>query len=150
VPRPSLGSDDRTIELAEAVRRLGVSRATLHERVRAQDPVIRGVAPRTELNPTSRWLVSLDDVEAELRRKGLLGPAPPSEPSVDAMRVQMLQGALNEEKDRRIAQLEATVADRDAENARLRAQLAALGRAVEEQLVAAGRTVAAMTAVPAD
>jgi len=29
-------------------------------------------------------------------------------------------------------------------------QLAALGRAVEEQLVAAGRTVAAMTGVPAN
>jgi hypothetical protein len=145
VPRPPLGPADRTIELADAVRRLGVSRATLHERVRAQDPVIRGLAPRSELNPTSRWLVSLDDVEAELRRKGLLAPPPPAEPSVDAMRVQMLQGALTEEKDRRIAQLEALVADKDAEISRLRAQLATLGRAVEEQLVAAGRTVAALT-----
>ncbi len=149
VPRPPLGPEDRTIELAEAVRRLGVSRATLHERVRAQDPVIRGLAPRTERNPTSRWLVSLDDVEAELRRKGLLAPAAPAEPSVDAMRVQMLQGALNEEKDRRIAQLEALLAGKDAEISRLRAQLAALGRAVEEQLAAAGRTVAAVTGAPA-
>jgi hypothetical protein len=57
----------------------------------------------------------------------------------------MLQGALTEEKDRRIAQLEALVADRDTEIARLRARLAALGRAVEEQLAAAGRTVAAAT-----
>jgi hypothetical protein len=97
-----------------------------------------------------RWLVSLDDVEAELRRKGLLDPPrpSPSEPSLDAMRVQMIQAALSDEKDRPIAQLEAMVADKDGEIARLRAQLAALGQAVEEQLVAAGRTVAAMTGVP--
>jgi hypothetical protein len=113
--------------------------------------VIRGLAPRSELNPTSRWLVSLDDVEAELRRKGRLEtPPPPAEPSLDAMRAQMLQGALSEEKDRRIAQLEALAADKDAEIVRLRAQLAALGRAVEEQLVAAGRTVATLTGAPAN
>ncbi|MCA1847266.1 MAG: hypothetical protein LC792_29575, partial [Actinobacteria bacterium] len=74
---------------------------------------------------------------------------PASEPSLDAMRVEMLQAALSDEKDRRIAQLETLVADKDAEIARLRAQLAALGRAVEEQLQAAGRTLAAMTGVPA-
>ena len=148
MPRPFLGSDDSTIELTDAARRLGVSRSTLHERVRAADPVIRGLAPRSELNPTGRWLVSLDDVTAELRRKGRLDPAPQpaSEPSVDGMRAQMLQAALTDEKDRRIATLEALVADKDAENARLRNQLAALGRAVEEQLAAAGRTVAAVTA----
>lgn len=148
VTRPALGPTDATIELSDAVRRLGVSRATLHERVRAKDPVIRGLAPRSELNPTSRWLVSLDDVEAELRRKGRLdSPAPAAEPSVDAMRVEMLQAALGEENDRRIAQLEALLADRDGEVARLRSQLAALGQAVQEQLMAAGRTVAAVTAV---
>ena len=65
------------------------------------------------------------------------------------MRVEMLQAALSDEKDRRIAHLEAMVADKDAEIGRLPAQLATLGGAVEEQLVAAGRTVAAMTAVPA-
>jgi hypothetical protein len=58
----------------------------------------------------------------ELRGKGMLldTPPPPAEPSLDAMRVEMLQGALNEEKDRRIAHLEAVVADKDAEIARLR------------------------------
>src|SRR5581483_11111414 len=113
VTRPALGPTDATIELSDAVRRLGVSRATLHERVRAKDPVIRGLAPRTEQNPTARWLVSLDDVEAELRRKGRLLPGPPApaaEPTVDAMRAQMLQAALNDEKDRRIAALETLVA----------------------------------------
>jgi hypothetical protein len=147
VPRPPLGPGDRTIQLGEAARRLGVTRSTLQGRVKAKDPSIRGLAPASELNPGHRWLVSLDDVEAELRGKGLLDtPTPPvADVSVDAMRVEMLQGALSEEKDRRITQLEALVADRDAEIARLRSQLAALGRAVEEQLLAAGRTVAAVT-----
>jgi hypothetical protein len=145
VSRPALGPDDRTIELSDAVRRLGVSRATLHERVRAKDPVIRGLAPRSEHNPTARWLVSLDDVEAELRRKGRLDrpvQAPAAEPSLDAMRVQMLQGALTEEKDRRIAQLEellgAVRAEKDARIAQLEAQLEILGQ-----------SLAALTARPA-
>lgn len=148
MPRPPLGPADRTIQLGDAARRLGVTRTSLQGRVKAHDPVIRGLAPRSELNPTGRWLVSLDDVEGELRRRGLLdAPPPPAEPSLDAMRVEMLQAALSDEKDRRIAQLEALVSDKDAEIARLRAQLAALGRAVEEQLTSAGRTVAAMTGV---
>jgi uncharacterized coiled-coil protein SlyX len=151
VPRPPLGPEDRVIHLGQAARRLGVTRSTLQGRVKAKDPSIRGLPPQSEHNPGHRWLVSLDDVEAELRGKGLLrDPSPPvAEVSVDAMRVEMLQAALSDEKDRRIAHLEAMVADKDAEIARLRAQLAALGRAVEEQLAAAGRTVAAMTAVPA-
>ena len=158
MPRPPLGPAEPSIELAEAARRLGVTRATLHERVRADDPVIRGLAPRSELNPTSRWLVSLDDVEAELRRKGRLEPVPappPAEPSVDAMRVQMLQGALNDEKDRRIeemqrriAQLESLAADKDTQIARLEMRLAALGQAVSGQLQAAALTVAAATGAP--
>lgn len=147
VPRPPLGPGDRTIQLGDAARRLGVTRSTLQGRVKAKDPSIRGLAPATDLNPGHRWLVSLDDVEAELRGKGLLDAPPPvAEPSIDAMRVEMLQAALSDEKDRRIAHLEAIVADKDAEIVRLRNQLAALGRAVEEQLVAAGRTVAAVTA----
>lgn len=147
VPRAPLGPGDRTIHLGEAARRLDITRSTLQGRVKAKEPSIRGLAPGSELNPGHRWLVSLDDVEAELRAKGLLDqPAPTSDVSLDAMRVQMLQGALSDEKDRRIAALEAQVADRDAEIARLRTQLAALGRAVEEQLAAAGRTVAAVTA----
>ena len=147
VARPPRGPGDRTIHLGEAARRLGITRSTLQGRVKAANPSIRGLAPGSEQNPGHRWLVSLDDVEAELRGKGLLAaPPPPAEPSVDAMRVEMLQAALSDEKDRRIAALEAQVADKDAEIARLRTQLAALGRAVEEQLLAAGRTVAAVTA----
>ena len=147
MPRPPLGPADRTIQLGDAARSLGVTRTSLQGRVKAHDPVIRGLAPRSELNPTGRWLVSLDDIEGELRRRGLLDPPPPpAEPSLDAMRVEMLQAALSDEKDRRITTLETLVADKDAEIVRLRTQLAALGRAVEEQLAAAGRTVAAVTA----
>ena len=144
MPRPPIGPGDRTIPLVDAARRLGVTRSTMQARVHAQSPSIRGVAPHTDLNPGRGWLVSLDDVEAELRAKGLLAPAPaPAEPSVDAMRAQMLQGALNDEKDRLIAhletenarmraELEGLRADRDAEIARLRSQVAALGRAMAE------------------
>ena len=148
VPRPPLGPADRTIQLGEAARRLGITRSTLHGRVSAKDPSIRGVPPQTEHNPANRWLVSLDDVEAELRHKGLLDPAPPAAPevSLDAMRVEMLQAALSDEKDRRIVQLEAALADRDAEIGRLRAQVAALGTVVQEQLASAGRAVAALAA----
>jgi hypothetical protein len=100
VPRPPLGPGDRTIQLGEAARRLGVTRSTLQGRVKAKDPSIRGLAPASELNPGHRWLVSLDDVEAELRGKGLLDtPTPPvADVSVDAMRVEMLQGALSDSR----------------------------------------------------
>jgi hypothetical protein len=140
VPRPPLGPGDRTIHLGEAARRLGVTRSTLQGRVKAKDPSIRGLAPLSEFNPGHRWLVSLDDVEAELRGKGLIDQQA-AEVSVDAMRVEMLQGALTEEKDRRIAQLEEMLAqvraDKDARIAQL-----------ELQLEAAGQTLAAMTTRP--
>jgi hypothetical protein len=93
----------------------------------------------SDLNPSHRWLVSLDDVEAEARAKGLADqPAPASEVSLDVMRVEMLQGALSEEKDRRIGQLEELLAQvRGEKDARI-AQL-------ELQLEVLGQTLAAMT-----
>jgi hypothetical protein len=154
VPRPPLGPGDRTIHLVDAAQRLGLTRSTLQSRVRAKDPSIRGLAPPTGLNPGRNWLVSLDDVEAELRGKGLLDPIPTDPgPSLDAMRAQMLQGALNDEKDRRIAQLEAEKEEiralLEAENERLRAQLAALGQMAQEQLAVSSRWVAAVSGAPA-
>jgi hypothetical protein len=146
-PRP-LGPEDPTITLTTAARRLGVTRSSLHERVKAAHPTIRGIPPGTELNPGSRWLVSLDDVEAEERRRGLGAhpAAPPPELSVDAMRLEMLQGALNEAQEARVAQAEAlvaelrarlaerdrTVAERDARIAQLERQLAAVTRHTAE------------------
>jgi len=155
VPRPPLGPGDRTIHLVDAARRLGLTRSTLQSRVRAKDPSIRGLPPHTDLNHGRNWLVSLDDVEAELRGKGLLDPISTDPgPSLDAMRAQMLQGALNDEKDRRIAQLEAEKNEiralLEAENERLRAQLAALGQMAQEQLAVSSRWVAAVSGVPAD
>jgi hypothetical protein len=146
VARLPLGPQDRTIQLGEAARRLGVTRSTLQGRVKAKDPSIRGLAPQSEFNPGNRWLVSLDDVDAELRAKGLLD-RPLLDPSVDAMRVEMLQGALTEEKDRRITQLETMLAtlraDKDARIAQLELQLETLG-----ETLAAMTTRTATAAAP--
>jgi hypothetical protein len=152
VARPPLGPDDRTILLAAATRRLGVTRSTLHERVKATNPSIRGLAPGSDLNPGGRWLVSLDDVEAEERRKGLVDhPAPPpADLSVDAMRVEMLQGALTDAQQALVAQAEtlvaelrARLADRDRALAEKDARIAQL----ERQLAAATRHTADLLAV---
>jgi hypothetical protein len=139
VPRPALGPHDRTIQLGEAARRLGLTRSTLQARVKAKEPSIRGLAPMSDLNPSHRWLVSLDDVEADARAKGLADqPVPPSEVSLDVMRVEMLQGALSEEKDRRIGQLEELLAQvRGEKDARI--------DQLELQLEVLGQTLAAMT-----
>ena len=115
------------------------------------------MASTEECTPSPRtareWLVSRAQIEGEAVRKGVLplpGAPPEGEPTLADLRVELLQGALSDEKDRRIAQLEMLLADKDAEIARVRAQLAAIGRAVEEQLTAAGRSLAAVTtpAVP--
>jgi len=152
VARPPLAADDRTILLTAAARRLGLTRSTLHERVRAANPAIRGVPPRSELNPGHQWLVSLDDVEAEERRKGLVdSPAAPPELSVDAMRVEMLQAALNESQQARITQAEALIAElraRLAERDRADAEKDARIAQLERQLAVATRHTAELFAVP--
>jgi hypothetical protein len=158
VPRPPLGAHDPVILLGEAARRLRVTRSSMHEKVKAKSPTIRGIEPRTELNPTGRWMVSLDDVEAEERRKGLRTDPPGEELSVETMRVQMLQSALSDAQGAQVAQAETLVtelrarladrdrqlAEKDARIAQLERQLAVMGRKYAE----AAETVAELTALP--
>jgi hypothetical protein len=130
--RLPLGPDDPCMYLGDAARLLGVTPAAVRKAVAAQRPSIRGLAPHSEHNPTGKWAVSVLDVEAELRRRGRGREEPTA--TVDAMRVEMLQGALSEEKDRRIAELQEMLAtlraDKDARIAQLEAQLEALGQAL--------------------
>ncbi|MDQ1508053.1 MAG: hypothetical protein QOD57_5780, partial [Actinomycetota bacterium] len=48
----------------------------------AKQPSIRGLAPKTPLNPTGQWLVSVADVEADARlRNRSLPPAAGTSPA---------------------------------------------------------------------
>ena len=146
--RPPLGPHDRLIPLAGAARRLGVNRSTLHEKVRAKDPTVRGLPPRSDHNASGAWLVSLDDVEAEERRKGLASPAPV--PSAGAgpgaapmtlgdpeVQIEFLRQDVKEERDLRLEQLEREmqrlVAEKDARIAELERQLIATTQALAAQ-----------------
>jgi predicted transcriptional regulator len=135
--RVPLGPDDPTMYLGDAARLLGVTPAAVRKAVAAHRPSIRGLAPYSEHNPTGKWAVSVADVEAEARRRGRARVE--ETPSVDAMRVEMLQAALSEEKDKRIAQLEdmlATVrAEKDARITQLELQVELLGRSLAAMTV---------------
>lgn len=144
--RPGLTASDPTMYLGDAARRLGITAAAVRKAVGAQRPAIRGLAPHSALNPTGKWLVSVADVEAELRRRGrppigeVEPPLPQGETLAD-LRIEMLQGALSESQDARIGQAEQVIADlrtqvaeRDARIARLERQLAGYARSVAELL----------------
>jgi hypothetical protein len=101
---------------------------------------LRGLAPYSDGNPSREWIVSRSQIETEAANRGR---GPVGEPTLGDLRVEMLQGALSEEKDRRIGDLErrvaevvadrdARLADRDARIARLELQVAALGRSLAD------------------
>jgi hypothetical protein len=105
---------------------------------------LRGLAPYSDGNPTREWVVSRSQIETEAANRGR-GPvaAQAEEPLLADLRAEMLQGALSEEKDRRIADLErrlseivaekdARLADKDGRIAQLEHQVAALGRSLAE------------------
>jgi hypothetical protein len=165
VARPALGPDDRVIPATEAARLLDITPSAMRARCVASDPSVRGLAPRSEHNPAAYWLVSVDDVQAILRGKGRPMPAAPA-PAVSAVatrgpaepapawenlgdvQAQLLQGALSEEKDRRIAQLEALLAEQRADfDRRLAASEAQLAQ-VQRQLAIMTRANAEAFAVP--
>jgi hypothetical protein len=105
---------------------------------------LRGLAPYSDGNPSREWVVSRSQIEAEAANRGR-GPIPvqAEESTLADLRAEMLQGALSEEKDRRIADLErrlseivaekdARLTDKDARIAQLELQVAALGRSLAE------------------
>lgn len=118
----------------------------MHEKVRAKDPTVRGLPPRSDHNASAAWVVSLDDVEAEERRKGLApqSPAPSAGPAVAPMtlgdpevQIEFLRQDVKEERDLRLEQLEREmqrlVAEKDARIAELERQLIATTQALAAQ-----------------
>jgi hypothetical protein len=156
MPRAELGPDDRLMRITDAAAALGVSVAAVRARCERRDPTIRGLRPRSEHNPGPHWLVCADDVDA-VRRGNAPPPAAPTPETgtLEDLRVEMLAGALSEEKDRRIAHLEderartqslyeRQLADRDARVAQLERQLAVQARSLTLQ----ARQVEEMLTVP--
>jgi hypothetical protein len=150
----------------EAARLLDITPSAMRARCVASDPSVRGLAPRSEHNPAAYWLVSGDDVEAILRGKGrampaapaptvsavptrgLAEPAPPAWENLGDVQAQLLQGALSEEKDRRIAQLETLLAEQRADFERQLAASQAQLAQVQRQLAILTRANAEAFAVP--
>jgi hypothetical protein len=146
--RPALGPDDPTMYLRDAARLLEITSSAVRKTVTAAQPRIRGLPPRSPLNPTSQWAVSVADVESELRRRGRTISSAPADASPRAdvsdsglstedLRVQLLQGdyvdalrAQLAEKDSRIELLERLVAEKDTRLAERDEQIAALRRRV--------------------
>jgi hypothetical protein len=146
--RPALGPDDPTMYLRDAARLLEITSSAVRKTVTAPQPRIRGLPPRSPLNPTSQWAVSVADVESELRRRGrAIISAPPipaprgdmseSGLSTEDLRVQLIQGdyvdalrAQLAEKDSRIEVLERLLAEKDTRLAERDEQIVALRRRV--------------------
>jgi hypothetical protein len=131
--------------LRDAARLLEITPSAVRKSVTASRPTIRGLPPRSPLNPTAQWAVSVTDVEGELRRRGRTMTATPAAPADDSdsglstedLRVQLIQGdyvdalkAQLAEKDGRIELLERLVAEKDTRLAERDEQIAALRRRV--------------------
>lgn len=71
---PPVGADLAPIGWAASA--LGVSVPAIRKRV-TQSGTIRGIEPHSALNPTHRWMVSVDDVLALCEQKGLPTPEAP-------------------------------------------------------------------------
>jgi hypothetical protein len=145
--RPPLGPNDPTIYLRDAARLLQITPAAVRKAVTAARPRIRGLPPRSALNPAAQWAVSVADVEAEMRRRGQTITAPSTVPpatdlpeaglSTEDLRVQLLQAdyvdalrAQLAEKDARIELLERIVEEKDTRLAERDERIAALQRRV--------------------
>ena len=132
--------------LRDAARLLQITPAAVRKAVTAARPTIRGLPPRSRLNPGAQWMVSISDVESEGRRRGrALTAAPVASPtdmddsglSTEDLRVQFLQGdyvdalkAQLAEKDSRIEVLERLLGEKDTRLAERDEQIAALRRRV--------------------
>ena len=118
-------------------------------RKRLMAGTLRGLPPYSEGNPTREWVVSRTQIETEATNRGRRPPAADAPGTTLAdMRVEMLQAALTDEKDQRIALLEARVAEliaeRDARLADKDARIALLERQVGSLI----RTLGEVAAVP--
>jgi uncharacterized coiled-coil protein SlyX len=125
--------------VTEAARILGHD-GTGALRKRLRTGTLRGVAPYGDGNPTREWMASRPQVEAEAVNRGRITPPAEGETLAD-LRIEMLQGALSDAQEARLAQAEDLIAelrnrlaDKDARIAQLEAQLGALARSVADVL----------------
>jgi hypothetical protein len=113
-------------------------------RKRLRTGTLRGVAPYGDGNPTREWMASRTQVEAEAVNRGRITPPAQGETLAD-LRIEMLQGALGDAQQARLAQAEELIAELRSRLAEKDARIAQL----EGQLAALARSVAAVLAVPA-
>jgi hypothetical protein len=113
-------------------------------RKRLRSGTLRGVAPYGDGNPSREWMASRTQIEAEAANRGRITRPPPAEPETLAdLRLEMLQGALGEAQQARLAQAEELIgelrnrlAEKDARIAQLERQLAGYARSVADVLAA--------------
>jgi hypothetical protein len=110
-------------------------------RKRLRTGTLRGVAPYGEDNPTREWMASRTQVEAEAVNRGRITPPAAQEETLADLRIQMLQGALSDAQQARLAQAEELIGElrtrlteKDERIAQLEGQLAALARSVADVL----------------
>jgi hypothetical protein len=121
-------------------------------RKRLRTGTLRGLAPHGEGNPTREWMASRPQVEAEAVNRGRITPPAQGETLAD-LRIQMLQGALSDAQQARLAQAEELItelrsrlAEKDARIAQLEGQAAALARSVADVLAVPATLTRASTA----
>jgi hypothetical protein len=135
--------------LADAARLLDITSAAVRKAVTAKQPSIRGLAPKTPLNATGQWLVSVADVEGDARRRNrplppTAGTAPGPVRTADGdalstadLRVELIRAdyvdalkAQLAEKDARIELLERLLAEKETRLGERDEQIASLRRRV--------------------
>jgi hypothetical protein len=146
--RNPLAAGEAAMPVSEAAALLGHT-GTSALRKRLMAGTVRGLPPYCDGNPTREWVVSRTQIETEAAHRGRRTiVADGQATTLGDLRVEMLQAALTDEKDRRIADLEQRVADliaeRDARLAERDARIAQL----ERQLAATTRYTAELFAVP--
>ncbi len=134
--------------VSEAAALLGHT-GTSALRKRLMAGTVRGLPPYSDGNPTREWVVSRTQIETEAANRGRYSPIAGGQATTLAdMRVEMLQAALGEEKDRRIADLEARIAELITGRDTLLAEKDARIAFLERQVAALGRSLADVTAAP--